>query len=158
MHAVHDPAVRAAQLQPAGVVTRVLADAVDFGLVALVYVVSIVLMGVVDALLSDARWSLPDVAAWIHAVGFPLVFAAYLAWCWSSTGSSIGKRIFGLRLRSLDGGPVGVARSVLRALLCALVIGPIGLLWCVVSRRRAAVHDLLLRTAVLYDWRSRTPA
>lgn len=155
---IRNPAARDAQAQPAGIVSRVSADVVDFALVAAFYVVSVLLVGVAEALLTDARWRFPDVAAWIHYLGFPLIFAAYLAVCWTFTGSSIGKRVFGLRLQSRDGARVGALRAVGRALLCVVIIGPIGLLWCIFSRRRAAVHDLVLRTKVIYDWRSRPSA
>jgi uncharacterized RDD family membrane protein YckC len=155
---IHDPAARAAQAQPAGFVTRVGADLVDFALVAAFYIVAILLIGVSEVLLSDARWHIPDVASWVHAIGFPAIFAAYLAWSWTFTGASIGKRVFGLRLRSLDGARVGAARAIARAVLCVVIIGPVSLVVCIFSRRRAALHDLVLGTKVVYDWRSRPPA
>ena len=49
-----------------------------------------------------------------------------------------------------------MARAVARAVLCLLF--PIGLLWVVVSRRNASVQDLLVRSAVAYDWAYRGPA
>ena len=37
------------------------------------------------------------------------------------------------------------------------VLFPAGLLWVLVSRRNAAVHDLLTRSAVIYDWSYHAP-
>jgi len=42
------------------------------------------------------------------------------------------------------------ARAFFRAVVCAVF--PLGLLWCAVDRKRRAIHDLLLRTRVVYDW------
>jgi hypothetical protein len=47
-----------------------------------------------------------------------------------------------------NAGVVSVALA--RATLCALL--PVGLLWAAVDTRRHSVQDLLLRTAVVYDW------
>jgi uncharacterized RDD family membrane protein YckC len=56
----------------------------------------------------------------------------------------------GLRVRRQDGAHVGLLRALLRAAVCVLF--PIGLLWVVVSSGNRAVQDLLLGTAVSYDW------
>jgi hypothetical protein len=45
---------------------------------------------------------------------------------------------------------MAVWRSFARALL--YVLFPAGLLWIMASRRNASVQDLVVRTAVLYDW------
>jgi uncharacterized RDD family membrane protein YckC len=45
-------------------------------------------------------------------------------------------------------------RAFLRALICA-TLGWELLLWIIVSRRRAGVHDLMVRTTVVYDWTTR---
>ncbi len=157
MTLIRNPIAREVQSEPAGIVTRVSADLVDFALVAVFYVVSVLLVGTAEALLTNTRWHVPNVAGWIHLIGFPLIFAVYFAVGWTFTGRSIGKRIFGLRLLSRDGDQVGALRATIRALLCVVIIGPISMVWCIFSSRRAAVHDLILRTKVIYDWRSRPP-
>jgi len=42
-------------------------------------------------------------------------------------------------------------RAVARAVVCT-VLGVVSLLWVVVSSRRAALHDLLVGSTVVYDW------
>ena len=54
-----------------------------------------------------------------------------------------------------NGGRLPHARALLRAVLCVLF--PVGLLWVLISRRNYAVHDLLVRSAVVYDWRYHAP-
>jgi uncharacterized RDD family membrane protein YckC len=51
---------------------------------------------------------------------------------------------------------MGVGRALARAVLSTLF--PIGLVWCAIDRQHRAVHDLLLGTSVVYDWRRRVPA
>jgi uncharacterized RDD family membrane protein YckC len=75
---------------------------------------------------------------------------ACLALPWWIDGRSYGQHVMGLRVTTLDGELVRLPRAVLRALVC--VGFPLGLLWVVVSRRDAALHDVLLRTTVHYDW------
>jgi uncharacterized RDD family membrane protein YckC len=79
-----------------------------------------------------------------------VVLAVYLAFGWARSGRTVGKRVLGLSLVTSAGGGVPVSLAVLRAVL--YVIFPVGLLWCSVSRTRSSVQDLLLRTAVVYDW------
>ena len=83
-----------------------------------------------------------------------LVFFAYvvgyLTITWWIAGRSVGDHLWGVRVVIRDGREVGLARSFVRAVVCAVF--PLGLLWCAVDRDRRSVHDLLLRTSVVYDW------
>jgi uncharacterized RDD family membrane protein YckC len=47
-------------------------------------------------------------------------------------------------------GLVGWPRAIVRAVAC--VVFPVGLLWAAVSPPRRSLLDLLLRSAVVYDW------
>ena len=79
-----------------------------------------------------------------------VVTTIYLAVGWVTTGRTLGDQVAGLRVVRASGPLMGLVRALLRALLCVLF--PIGLLWCVASRRKASVQDLLVRTSVVYDW------
>ena len=59
-------------------------------------------------------------------------------------------QVFGLRLLGRSGGPPRPAASLVRAVLCLAL--PAGLLWILVSRRNASLQDLVLGSAVVYDW------
>jgi uncharacterized RDD family membrane protein YckC len=70
-----------------------------------------------------------------------------------ATGLALGAAGLALEvLRVLDrsGRRLRVPRALLRAVL--YVVFPAGLLWVLVSRRNASVQDLLVGTAVVYDW------
>jgi uncharacterized RDD family membrane protein YckC len=62
----------------------------------------------------------------------------------------VGKQIAGLRVVDRAGRRLSLWRSFCRALL--YVLFPAGLLWVLASRRNASVQDLVVRTAVVYDW------
>jgi uncharacterized RDD family membrane protein YckC len=79
-----------------------------------------------------------------------LLAIAYLSIGWATAGRTFGGAVLGLRVLSAGGDPLGWARAGLRAVLC--VMFPPGLLWVVFSRRRRSVQDILVRSAVVYDW------
>ena len=56
----------------------------------------------------------------------------------------MGLRVTDARGRRLRGVALG------RALIASIF--PIGLLWCAIDRRNRALHDLLTRSTVVYDW------
>ena len=56
----------------------------------------------------------------------------------------------GLRAVGRDGSDLSPWRGFWRAVLYLLFLP--GILWALVSKRNASVQDLLLRTAVVYDW------
>jgi uncharacterized RDD family membrane protein YckC len=72
-----------------------------------------------------------------------------------TSGRTVGMQVLGLRLVGASGEPVGPAHALLRAVCC--VAFPAGLLWVLVSRRNASVQDLLVRSAVVYDWAYAVP-
>ena len=61
-----------------------------------------------------------------------------------------GKLVMGLHAVTARGGDLSPLMGFARALLCLIFIP--GLLWVIVSRRNASIQDLILRTAVVYDW------
>jgi uncharacterized RDD family membrane protein YckC len=77
----------------------------------------------------------------------------YLAVAWSASGRSLGKQLMGLRVERRDGSGLRPGQAFVRAVICAAI--PIGLVWSIVSRERAALHDLIVRTKVVYDWHPR---
>jgi uncharacterized RDD family membrane protein YckC len=74
----------------------------------------------------------------------------YLTVAWWMAGRTIGDHLWGLRVTSRNGALLGVFRAFVRAVTCALF--PVGLLWCAVDRDRRSLHDLALRSSVVYDW------
>jgi uncharacterized RDD family membrane protein YckC len=135
----------------AGVVTRLLAAAVDA-------VVVVLLAASLDLAAAGARflWSpmdfrWPRPTALDSAVVLLLVAVVYLAVGWGLAGRTYGARLMGLRVLSSRLELLGWTRAVLRAVLN--VVWPIGLLWCGISRTRLSLADVVLRSVVVYDVR-----
>jgi uncharacterized RDD family membrane protein YckC len=79
-----------------------------------------------------------------------VLLVLYLTIMWSVSGRTLGDQVMGLRVLTLGGDRLHGVRAFLRAIVCAVF--PLGLLWCAVDRRRRGVHDLIVRTQVVYDW------
>jgi uncharacterized RDD family membrane protein YckC len=125
--------------------------AVDFVVVTVLLFGVFVSIGVAKYLLGSNSIDLPKTGVLQTGTGWPAVEFLYLWIAWSLTGRSFGKQLFGLRAIQGDGARLGWLRSGARALWCT-VFGIPSLLWAGVSSRNAAVHDIVLRTAVVYDW------
>ena len=143
------------QGQRAGIVSRFLADAIDF------FVVIAALVGVYLGystfrfLLEPRRFTWPEPSAmYLGWLGW-ILLVLYLTASWATTGRTVGKRVLGLRVVTGRDERLPIGLSFVRAFLCALF--PIGLFWSVVSSRNASVQDLIVRTQVVYDWRPKLP-
>jgi uncharacterized RDD family membrane protein YckC len=142
------------QGEHAGIVARFIAAAIDLavviGLIAALYAA---IFGISFILRPrhphwpELGWSLPA-ALFIIAV-------PYLTFSWITTGRSRGNALLGTRVVNRRGRRVGLLLALTRAIIC--VVFPVGLFWCVVSRKKRAVHDVLLRTAVIHDWQHTVP-
>jgi uncharacterized RDD family membrane protein YckC len=140
----------------AGFVTRLAAFAIDvitaltlfaLGAGVIEYVVSALVGSEVH--LSDA----PIVAAilltawWIFYCAYPL----------SQAGRTLGMTVVGLRVVHVDGSELDALHAVLRVLVFPLsfVLSGFGFLFILFRRDRRALHDLIVRSAVVYAWDAR---
>jgi uncharacterized RDD family membrane protein YckC len=141
---------------PAGLVSRLLANAVD-ALTAAVLLGMGYLGLVLFRLVTDrTAFSWPTPSFGVLFVLYEGVLVAYFTLGWSATGRSVGKQVMGLRVVSHRGRRMRFPGALLRAVFC--VVFPIGLLWVVVSRSNRSVQDLVLRSSVIYDWHRLLPA
>jgi uncharacterized RDD family membrane protein YckC len=148
--AIRYPEAKALQGHRAGLASRVVADAVDLGVAWLLGLAVLLVAGVVRYLLAGPPFRLPVLPRLLDVTGGAVIAVAYLAWSWAATGRSVGKQVVGLRVVDRVGRRLSLVRSLSRAVL--YVLFPAGLLWVVASRRNASVQDLLVGTAVVYDW------
>ncbi len=137
----------------AGVVTRVAAAAVDVVTVAAALVGSYAAWAAFRFMVAPRDFSMPAVSLLSLAEIFFLFLVVYLTVAWWIAGRSLGDHVWGVRVVTGRGGRLGLARAFARAVACAVF--PVGLLWCAVDRDRRSLQDLLLRTAVVYDWLAR---
>jgi uncharacterized RDD family membrane protein YckC len=140
------------QGHPAGLVSRSLANVVDGLLVAAVLVAGYVGLNAVIFVSDPQTFTFIDPSlGWIVLWTLWLT-VLYFTGAWAITGRTYGCHLMGLRVVGRRGGRVRPGVAAARAVLC--VVFPIGLLWCAVSPRERSLQDVLLRTSVVYDWRT----
>ena len=137
----------------AGVVTRMVANVVDAGVVVALMVAGYAAVNGLVFMLDPRGFQLIEVGAVISVSAGLATYVLYATIAWSTVGRTYGCHVMGLRVVSRRGRRVHLLVALARAVLCALF--PIGLLWCAVSRTQRSVQDLLLRTTVIYDWNPR---
>ena len=147
---LHHAEARALQGHRAGFASRAMADVVDLGVAWLLGLLALAAAGVVRYLLTGPPLGLPVLPNWLDAIAGSVVAVVYLTLSWAATGRSVGKQLAGLRVLDRRGRRLSLWRSFARAVL--YVLFPAGLLWVLASRSNASVQDLIVRTAVVYDW------
>jgi uncharacterized RDD family membrane protein YckC len=138
------------QGQRAGIVTRTVANVVDFLLVVGVVAGGYAAWCAVTFLLSPPRFSFPAPSFLALLLCYGVVLFVYLTVSWATTGRTYGDHLLGLRVVNSRGERMRWAGAVLRSGFC--VVLPIGLYWAVLSPKGRSVQDAVLRTSVIYDW------
>jgi uncharacterized RDD family membrane protein YckC len=133
----------------AGIVTRLLAMAVDLGLAS--WLLSQGLSSLVS-LLTSIFGSIPG---WLTVILTGLAASLvplYLAVCWWLGGRTLGSWLMGTRVCTPDGRNPGVLRSLVRAwaAVLGLVVWIISMVVSPFDRRRRSLLDIVLRTEVRY--------
>jgi uncharacterized RDD family membrane protein YckC len=142
----------------AGPLTRLLAVVIDSAVVSLGF--TLLVAGVVFVLgLIAPEFEMPQISGVLYGVSLLSWSFLYLWVSYTVFGKTIGKTILGLRVVRADGHTAMSARQtfirVLAYPLSFMLLG-IGLLGVVFNAQRQAWHDRFARTAVVYDWGSRT--
>jgi uncharacterized RDD family membrane protein YckC len=141
---------RGYQGQCAGMVSRLLASAVDFVVVAGIVGAGYLAVSVVAFLWDPGRFHFPAAdRTWLLAAGGVTLFV-YLSASWVMTGRTWGDLLLGLRVVNHRGEPLRLSGAIVRAALC--VVFPIGIFYVAVSRANRSVADVVLRTSVVYAW------
>jgi uncharacterized RDD family membrane protein YckC len=136
-------------------VSRLLAATLDFAATIGAVLLGYLAIGGISFVVHPRSFRWPDPGASTLALVWWLVLVAYLTFGWTASGRTLGMQVMGLRVVNLAGGPLNGVRGFARAVLCATF--PVGLLWCAINPRRLALHDLLVRSSVVYDWIPRSP-
>jgi uncharacterized RDD family membrane protein YckC len=148
------PAARELQGRRAGLITRLLANTVDFCIAALIVAAGYAGVAALRFLWSSRTFSFPQPSFAVLVLAGGAVMVLYLTACWTASGRTYGDHLLGLRVVGWRGRRLRPVGALVRAILCVLF--PIGLFWIVLSRENRSVQDVLLRSSVVYDW-SRTP-
>jgi uncharacterized RDD family membrane protein YckC len=133
----------------AGLVTRLLAAAVDAVTVAIATAGLYLGAAGIRFFWSPLQFQWPQPSTWFSTFMLALVATLYLTIAWATTGRSYGATLLGVRVLARSQRRLGWIRALLRAAICVLL--PIGLLWTAISPARRAWQDILVRTVVVYD-------
>ncbi|MGC0365627.1 putative RDD family membrane protein YckC [Rhodococcus sp. 27YEA15] len=136
--------------RPAGIVTRGLAGIIDVAVVLTVLGIGYVGVLFLRLLFSPQDFSFVQPGVVWSTTAFLATAVAYLTVCWATTGHTVGSVVMGVRVITSSLRLVRWPLALLRAVLCVLFA--FGLLWSAVDRRRRSLHDIVLRTEVVYDW------
>ena len=140
----------------AGVVTRLAANTVDALVVGAALVGAYGGVAAFRFVVNPRGFRMPDPSLLWFVIGFFTILVLYLTAAWWISGRTLGDHVMGVRVVTGARSRLRIARAFARAVLCACF--PVGLVWCAVDRERRAVHDLVLRTSVIYDWLPRPAA
>jgi len=97
-------------------------------------------------------------SGWVWGVSL-LVWAFFYAFVGLAiAGRTPGKSLVGLRVVGNDGSVLSVRRALGRTFAFPLSVITLGLgfLGIIFQREHRALHDMIAKTAVVYDWGSRT--
>jgi uncharacterized RDD family membrane protein YckC len=142
--------------QYAGAPTRLVALALDIGIMWGLFSLGFLALNLAVQLLSNTKLTFST-----GKVGWAVAVAVwqfvYFAYQWALGGRTIADAFFGLRVVSKDGARIGVKTACIRSLflfvsLAFIVLVGIAML---IQRERRALHDLVAGTAVVYDWDAR---
>jgi uncharacterized RDD family membrane protein YckC len=144
-------------LEPAGLVTRLLADAVDALVLAAVFLGVRFGLAALGAVLVVSPRFVHALGLGIRWVASVLLVPAYHVLFWTIAGKTPGKWLLGLRIVTSEGGPIRPGRALLRFVGLTISIAPLlaGVLAIAFNARRRAWHDRIAGTLVVYD---RSPA
>ncbi len=137
----------------AGLLTRLLAAAVDVGILAVAYSVgSSLLASLLPFAFGDGK-DLPPWAVIAIATGGFLLAGGILVAFWALVGQTPGMRFLSIRLDADGEHEIGLRRAIRRlvGVLLALVPAGLGFLAILVSPTRRGWHDRLAGTRVVYD-------
>lgn len=95
-----------------------------------------------------AQGALPP--AFMRAYLFVITFGFY-GWFWTHGGQTLGMRAWRIQIRNVDGHAVNWASAMLRFAVAAFSWGlaGLGMLWCLIDRRKRSWHDLAAGTEVI---------
>jgi uncharacterized RDD family membrane protein YckC len=148
---IRNERARGLQGKRAGIASRVAADAVDYAIVIGIYVGILLAVALFEYFIASGQFDVPKPAPGVTLASQWVIAVLYLTAGWTGNNRTVGKSVIGLRVVTNGGQPLRPRRAFFRALICA-TLGAIALAWVIVSRRRAGIHDIVLRTSVVYDW------
>lgn len=91
---------------------------------------------------------------WYLIVALLIWGFTYFAYQWALGGQTLGMALVGIRVTTLDGGPITRRQASLRTLALPITVATLGIGFCglLLGRQRRALHDVVAGTTVLIAW------
>jgi len=137
------------------VVTRFIANGIDFAVMLSVLAGMYVTWFAIDLIMNGANFKAPNPSLGVVFFAGYSVLWLYLTAAWATTGRTFGDLLLGLRVVNWKGNRVNWFVAVLRSTFCLWFIP--GFFWVAISHKNQSVQDIVLRTSVIYDWTRREP-
>ncbi len=145
----------------AGFWRRFWAVSVDFLVILIVFVMLIAPLGIVLGLGAIITWPITSALAGLSGMLVPLLDlkVQIVAWLYfalmesSSWQATIGKRLFGVRVMTVDGKPVTFARATGRYFgkYLSTILWMLGYVLAAFTPKKQALHDLIAETVVVRE-------
>jgi uncharacterized RDD family membrane protein YckC len=145
---------RGFQGQPAGIVSRLIANTVDVAVVGALLLAGYLGINGLLFFLDPRNFHFREPIPLLTLTSAFIVSGLYLGVSWALVSRTYGCHVMGLRVVGRRGRRLRVLVALARGAFC--VVFPIGLFWCVINPRSRSVQDIVLRTSVVYDWVSHT--
>jgi uncharacterized RDD family membrane protein YckC len=146
---------RSYQGQRAGLVTRLVANIIDFVVVGVIMLAGYGGYVALVFMFNPRTFTFPTASLLLSLTAAFVVAILYLSVGWMTSGRTYGCHVMGLRVVNFRGKRLNPVGALIRAVLCTVF--PIGLLWCGGSGANRSLQDVVLRTSVIYDWLGRAP-
>jgi uncharacterized RDD family membrane protein YckC len=133
-----------------GAVSRLAAYMVDHVALSVLFSVGVFVLAFITDLVTGHKLDLE--ASVPASLALAVWWVAYFSISWAVTGATLGMTLMGVRVERAEGGDVGAARALVRALawpLSAALFG-LGFVGILVQRQRRALHDFIAGTVVVY--------
>lgn len=139
------------QGQAAGLVTRVMAAAVDVLVVLALVAGGLLLVNAAALAIRPLTFEPVLVPLPVTLIAGFVVSVVYLTTAWASTGRTRGAAVMGVRVVDAGAGArLHAGRALMRAAVCTVF--PVGLLSAAVNAERRSLHDRLAGSGVTYHW------
>jgi len=142
------------EFEYAGFWRRTFALSVDFAILVMLFALVVVPLEAAFLFGKIVIWPIPVVeeAAVMGGIKLQILGWLYFALMESSTWqATVGKRLFGLRVTTVEGKPLSFARATGRhfAKYISAAIWMLGFIMAAFTRRKQALHDIMAGTLVL---------
>lgn len=140
----------------AGAVTRAGAFIIDWFFMLVTYGLTLAALQFLVAAVFGNEINFTE-GSLVWVIGFAIFAFFYLAGSLTITGKTVGKAIVGLRVVTREGAPLTGGRAAGRVFVMPLSFLPFGLgfIGILLGKERRALHDVIAKTAVVYDWGDR---